>query len=149
MRLSESDFTPNYFADFLGIQTVYAGRDGVDMALELRNELLNSYHVAHGGVSMTMLDIVMAKAARWSDPYAQEGEMGRKVVTVEMKTSFLRPARPGKLTAHGQIIQVTESLAFTQGWAMDSYGKKVAHATGLFKYLREGRNKNLKQGNAV
>ena len=51
---------------------------------------LNSFDVVHGGASMTLLDVVMAHAARSMEP-----SMG--VVTIEMKTSFMRAAK-GPLT---------------------------------------------------
>ena len=51
-----------------------------------------------------MLDVVMAHAARSVEP-----AMG--CVTVEMKTSFMRPAK-GALTAHGTLLHRTRSLAF-------------------------------------
>src|SRR5574343_1489543 len=58
----------------------------------------NSFDVTHGGAVMTLLDVVMATAARSLEP-----DMG--AITIEMKTSFMRPARvaPGqKLLAKGQ-----------------------------------------------
>ena len=39
-------------------------RRGRDRASTLRDELCNSWSVAHGGVTMTLLDVVMAHAAR-------------------------------------------------------------------------------------
>ena len=51
-----------------------------------RAEHHNSFGITHGGAVMSLLDVVMATAAR---SVAQE--MG--VVTIEMKTSFMRPAR--------------------------------------------------------
>lgn len=105
--------------------------------LELRPELLNIFGVAHGGVSMTMMDVAMGQAAHRADPHAIPGEKGRSVMTVEMKTSFLKPALLGKLTAHGRVIQATHSLAFTEGWVCDTEGVRLAHATGTFKYMRK------------
>ena len=49
-----------------------------------RAEHHNSFDITHGGAVMTLLDVVMATAAR-----SVEQEMG--VVTIEMKTSFMRP----------------------------------------------------------
>ena len=64
-----------------------------------RPEHLNSFAVTHGGACMTLLDVTMATAAR-----SVQKDMG--VVTIEMKTSFMRPA-PGdgsKLTARGRLM---------------------------------------------
>ncbi len=96
-----------------------------------RPEHLNSFDVTHGGAVMTLLDVVMATAARSVSP-----EMG--VVTIEMKTSFMRPAQvPAgeKLTATGQLLHRTRSMAFTEGRVFDAQGQLCAHATGTFKYV--------------
>jgi uncharacterized protein (TIGR00369 family) len=102
-------------------------------------EHLNSFNVTHGGALMTLLDVTMATAARSVSP-----EMG--VVTVEMKTSFMQPAVPGQLTAKGELMHRTVTLAFTQATVFDAEGKPCAHATGTFKYVKRlatgGRNVN-------
>ena len=92
---------------------------------------LNSFAVTHGGACMTLLDVAMAVAAR-----SVQKDMG--VVTIEMKTSFMRPA-PGdgsQLTAKGRLIHRSTSLAFTEATIYDAQGQACAHATGTFKYVR-------------
>ena len=94
-------------------------------------EHLNSFAVTHGGAVMTLLDVVMATAARSADPV-----MG--VVTIEMKTSFVRPAKvsPGqKLVAKGLLQHRTRSMAFTEGRVYDAEGQLCAMSTGTFKYV--------------
>jgi uncharacterized protein (TIGR00369 family) len=94
-------------------------------------EHLNSFAVTHGGAVMTLLDVVMATAARSVEP-----ALG--VVTIEMKTSFMRPAQvPAgeKLTATGQLLHRTRSMAFTEGRVFGAQGQLCAHATGTFKYV--------------
>jgi uncharacterized protein (TIGR00369 family) len=91
-------------------------------------EHLNSFGVTHGGASMTLLDVTMATAARSVQP-----DMG--VVTIEMKTSFMQPAR-GKLTAQGHLMHRSATLAFTEGTIYDEQGRACAHATGTFKYVK-------------
>ena len=94
-------------------------------------EHLNSFDVTHGGAVMTLLDVVMATAARSVAP-----EQG--VVTIEMKTSFMRPAKvvPGqKLIARGELQHRTRSMAFTEGRVYDADGQLCAVSTGTFKYV--------------
>lgn len=94
-------------------------------------EHLNSFAVTHGGAVMTLMDVTMATAAR-----SVEKDMG--VVTIEMKTSFMRPA-PGdgsRLTAKGRLIHRTTSMAFTEATLYDAQGQACAHSTGTFKYVR-------------
>ncbi|MGC1173084.1 PaaI family thioesterase [Polaromonas sp.] len=91
-------------------------------------EHLNSFHVTHGGALMTLLDVTMATAARSVLP-----DMG--VVTIEMKTSFMQPAR-GKLSGKGRLMHRTATMAFTEATIYDEEGRACAHATGTFKYVK-------------
>ena len=89
----------------------------------------NSLGVTHGGAIMTLLDVSMATAARSDTP-------GQGVVTIEMKTSFMQAAS-GPLTARGQLLHRTATLAFTQSTIYDAKGRACAMAVGTFKYLKE------------
>ena len=91
-------------------------------------EHLNSFDVAHGGACMTLLDVAMATAARSVQP-----EMG--VVTIEMKSSFMLPAK-GPLVARGRLMHRTATMAFTEATVYDAQGRACTHATGTFKYVK-------------
>ncbi len=121
------------FVELLGFELLRFEPGEAEIAVELRDELTNSWGVAHGGVSMTLLDVVMAHAAR------SPGEVGLAetsgVVTIEMKTSFLRPGL-GRLVGKGRRLHRTTSLAFCEASLFDAGGELVAHATGTFKYLK-------------
>jgi len=98
-----------------------------ELHFEARPEHMNSYAVTHGGATMTLLDVTLATAARSDTP-----DMG--VVTIEMKTSFMHPAR-GPLVAKGRLLHRTRSLAFVEGAVYDAEGRVCSHATGTFKYV--------------
>jgi uncharacterized protein (TIGR00369 family) len=121
------------FVELLGFELVRFERGGAEIALTLRDELTNSWGVAHGGVSMTVLDVVMAHAARTPGDDGVEQTSG--VVTVEMKTTFIRPGL-GRLVATGKRLHRTVSLAFCEASLVDESGQLVAHATGTFKFLK-------------
>ncbi len=91
-------------------------------------EHLNSFNVVHGGASMTLLDVVMAHAAR-----SVQQDMG--CVTIEMKTSFMQAAR-GPLRATAKLLHRTATMAFTEGHVWDADGRLCAHASGTFKFVR-------------
>jgi uncharacterized protein (TIGR00369 family) len=116
------------FVEHLGFRlTRFEGGES-EIRFEARPEHENTFAVTHGGVVMTLLDVSMATAARSIEP-----DMG--VVTIEMKTSFMRPTR-GLVTAKGRIMHRTTSLAFTESTIFDAKGNACAHATGTFKYVR-------------
>ena len=114
------------FAEHLQLDSPRSSDGSAQMAYETRAEHLNSFGIVHGGAVMTLLDVVMASAARSLQP-----EMG--MITIELKTSFMRPAQ-GSLTAHGEVLHRTRKMAFVEGRVMDDQGQLCAHATGTFKY---------------
>ena len=121
------------FVQLLGMELQRFDPDAAEIHLELREELTNSWGVAHGGVTMTLLDVVMAHAAR--SPKAADGPTQPGVVTIEMKTSFMRPGQ-GRLVATGRRLHMTASLAFCEASVHDAAGQLVGHATGTFKFLK-------------
>jgi uncharacterized protein (TIGR00369 family) len=127
------DFTRRIpFVDTLGLELWRFEGGHSELRLELREPLTNSLAVAHGGVLMTMLDVAMAHAAR-SIHARTAADHG--VVTIEMKTSFVRPAT-GRLRCEGALLYRTTGLAFCEGRLFDAGDRLCAHATGTFKYLR-------------
>ena len=116
------------FVDHLGFELQLFDGGLSELLYAPRPEHLNSFAVTHGGALMTLLDVTMAVAAR-----SVQKDMG--VVTIEMKTSFMQPAR-GKLIGKGHLMHRTATMAFTEGTVFDEEGRACAHATGTFKYVR-------------
>jgi uncharacterized protein (TIGR00369 family) len=121
------------FVEHLGFELLRFERGEAEIAVELREELTNSWGVAHGGVTMTLLDVVMAHAARSPGDDGVAETSG--VVTIEMKTTFMRPGL-GRLVGTGKRLHRTASMAFCEGSLADVEGKLVAHATGTFRFLK-------------
>ncbi len=121
------------FVEQLGFELWAWGDGAAELRLDVTPAHLNSWAVAHGGVLMTMLDVAMAHAAR--SVHARQPDHGPGVVTIEMKTSFLRPAE-GALRARATLLHRTPTLAFTEARVLDAADRVCAHATGTFKYLR-------------
>jgi uncharacterized protein (TIGR00369 family) len=118
------------FANLLGIRLREKDVGRVVFDLDLRPELMNSFHAAHGGVVMTLLDLAMSQAARFMDPQAVGA------VTVEMKTSFLAIGK-GALVVEGRCIHHGTSVSFCEGEARDPTGRLVAKANGTFMVRTE------------
>jgi len=124
---------PIPFVETLGFELLRMQDGEAEIAFDLRDEHHNSWGVAHGGVLMTLLDVVMAHASRATAADDQSARPG--VVTVEMKTSFMRPGT-GRLRAQGRLLHRTATLAFTDGTVRNAAGQLVGHASGTFKYMR-------------
>jgi uncharacterized protein (TIGR00369 family) len=122
------------FVEQLGLELHRFENGHAEVQVDLETAHLNSWEVAHGGVLMTLLDVAMAHAAR--SLHAKEPDHGPGVVTVEMKTSFMRPAQ-GRLVCKGTLLHRSATMAFCEGSVFDADHHLCAHATGTFKYLRK------------
>ncbi|CAH2773977.1 MAG: Thioesterase [uncultured Paraburkholderia sp.] len=100
-----------------------------EVVLSLLPEHMNTWDVAHGGVTMTLADVALAMAAR-----SLAGD-GVGVVTVEMKVNFMEPGR-GELRATARVLHRSTTMAYCEGEIRDSEGHFVAKALGTFKYMR-------------
>lgn len=121
------------FVQQLGLELHAIGDGEAELRLTVVEQHLNSWRVAHGGVVMTLLDVAMAHAARSVNRHLPD--LGPGVVTVEMKTSFMRPGE-GQLRAVGKLLHRSTTMAFCEGSIYGEGDKLCAHATGTFKYLR-------------
>ncbi|MCX8113875.1 MAG: PaaI family thioesterase, partial [Burkholderiaceae bacterium] len=88
--------------------------------------------VGHGGVVMSLLDVAMARAAKSRVEAERGGAVGS--VTVEMKTSFFRPAR-GRVVARGRVLHRSTTMAYCEAELVDAEGLLVAKALGTIKFL--------------
>jgi uncharacterized protein (TIGR00369 family) len=132
------------FVEKLGFELISFGDGESELSVDLTDAHLNSWAVAHGGVVMTLLDVAMAIAAR-SGNRGDSGDLGPGVVTIEMKTSFMRPGER-RLRGLGKLLHRTVTMAFCEASVIDDAGRLCAHATGTFKFIKAlpGRDKTIK-----
>jgi uncharacterized protein (TIGR00369 family) len=97
----------------------------VEVAFEAKAELLaNPMKQVQGGYLCAMLDECMSVACMVASG------MTAVAPTAEMKTSFFRPAMPGRLRGVGRVVRWGRTLAFTEGELYDAEDRLVAKATG-------------------
>lgn len=120
------DLTAKTFPETLGLQSLPAPEGESEIVLDLHPALCNEFGAAHGGIVMTLLDVAMAVAARTQVP-------GYGVVTVDLSTSFMRPAKADRLIARGQVMQATASTVFCRGVLESMEGRVMAIAQGTFR----------------
>ena len=97
----------------------------VEAMFEAPAELFaNPMGQVQGGYLCAMLDECMSVACMVASG------MTHVAPTVEMKTSFLRPASPGRLRGVGRVMQFGRTVAFTEGELYDAGDRLVAKASG-------------------
>jgi len=123
------------FTEHLGIQLVESTKEHAVVSLKKRPELLNSWGATHGGVIMTMLDLVMSWAVR-----GHYGVVGG-VLTVDLSLGFMKASYGDRVIAEGRVLHGGKSTAFCEGEARDDKGELLAKAIGTFKLLAEREKK--------
>jgi len=97
----------------------------VEVGFEARADLLcNPMGQIQGGYVCAMLDECMSVAGMITSG------MTHVVPTLEMKTSFLRPAMPGTLKGIGRVVKWGKTVCFTEGELYDGEGRLLAKASG-------------------
>ena len=92
-------------------------------------EFLNPIGTVQDGILTAMLDDTMGPAAA--------AHLGGEAFcqTLELKTSFLRPARPGKLYGDGWVVHRGRDIVFLEGRLEDSDGRLIATATATTRVI--------------
>jgi uncharacterized protein (TIGR00369 family) len=86
-------------------------------------EFCNPTGAIQGGFLTAMLDDVMSVAGLVASG------MTHVMPTLEMKTSFLRPAFPGPLIGVGRVVKWGKTIAFTEGELLDAERRVLARAS--------------------
>lgn len=121
------------FLRALGARLGATGHGTAEITLAVVPEHQNSLGMAHGGVVMALLDVAMARAGRTL--LADEDGEPMAAVTIEMKTSFFRPAL-GDLVAKGRVLHRSATMVYCEAELIDGGGHVAAKSLGTFKYVR-------------
>jgi uncharacterized protein (TIGR00369 family) len=97
----------------------------VEAEFEARAEVMaNPMKLIQGGFLTAMLDEVMSTAC------VVASGLTAAAPSLEIKTSFLRPVRPGRLRGVGRVLRWGRQIAFTEGELYDAEGRLAAKASG-------------------
>lgn len=116
------------FTRWLGVQRAYSKDGHARLTIESRPELENVIHAIHGGVVLTLMDVVMASAA------VSLVDFQKTAVTLNLNSSFVRPGR-GRLVADGEVLQTLDGVILCQAEVRDEADEVVARGMGSFRYL--------------
>ncbi len=115
----------NPFGDLLGIVFTAYGEGRSRCELEPRRDLINPHGVLHGGVIYSMVDFGMG-AALYS--VMDENEL---CATVEIKITYLKSVREGKLACESRVIDRRRRIAVLESEVRNGE-EIVAKALGTF-----------------
>jgi uncharacterized protein (TIGR00369 family) len=109
-------------------------RGRITVSFQARPDFCNLIGSVQGGMLTAMLDLAMSFAVLCSL------EDGHVVPSLEIKTTFIAPARHGAIVGEGIMIRRGRSIAFMEGRLTDTDGNllSTASATGQIR-LRDAR----------
>ena len=109
------------FSIWLGIERLLVARGRCELRMTVREEMLNGFSIAHGGITYSLADSCLAFAAN---------SHGIQSVSVETSISHTRPVKAGDvLTASSEEMSLSRSIGIYHITVRDQEGRTVA----LFK----------------
>lgn len=90
------------FSNWLGIEVLHVEAGSCSLAMQIREEMLNGFKIAHGGISYSLADSALAFASNSG---------GRKSVSIETSISHLVSLVAGdRIVAEAALETETEKL---------------------------------------
>jgi uncharacterized protein (TIGR00369 family) len=116
----------------LGRRVLRAERDSgrSELSFEAPEAFTNGMDNVQGGLLASMLDSVMGAALA---TVLAEGE---RSPTLEIKVSFIKPAKVGTIGGTARVVHRGKSVAFVEGELHDSSGALLATATSTARITR-------------
>jgi|HubBroStandDraft_1064217.scaffolds.fasta_scaffold09891_6 uncharacterized protein (TIGR00369 family) len=105
-------------------------RGEIEVFFEAGPQFCNPMGHIQGGFLAAMLDDTLGPALVCTL------EPGEFAPTLELKISFLRPAKPGRLVGRGRVVHRGGTIAFLAGDLFDADGLQLASATATARVLR-------------
>ena len=112
-------------------------RDGYGrISLELEPRHLNTSKVVHGGVIMTLMDVITGMTGAFCTVKGNR----RHAMTVSLNTNFIGQAGSGRLIGIGHKTAGGRKIYFTSGEIRNAEGLVIATATGVHRYRSGSEN---------
>jgi uncharacterized protein (TIGR00369 family) len=122
---------PSGFRLLLGYRVVEWRENFAAIEMDLEPKHMNGLGIVHGGVYATLLDAAQGHAVTFCPDPART----RICVTISLTTSFLSPAREGRVRAEGRCIGIHDRVATAQADMFDAAGTLLASAQASFRYM--------------
>lgn len=115
------------FERFLAVVRRERHEDGITCECEIREELLNSHGVLHGGVIASIAD----EAAWWAiDAHTT---LSARCTTTELKINYLEPLVGTKVVARAILLRIGKTLCVSRVDLSGEDGKLAA--VGIVTYM--------------
>ena len=126
---------PDGWMATLGARIVEAEPGRVVLELESGPQHRHGGGVVQGGVITQIADAAMGMSL------ATLQEDGLWNTTIELKINFLRPVIEGRLRAVGRVIEMKQTLFFSEADVVDEKGRLIARASSTCMPVPQGQGR--------
>jgi uncharacterized protein (TIGR00369 family) len=126
---------PDGWMETLGARIVEAEPGRVVLELPVGPQHRHGGGVVQGGVITQIADAAMGMSLGTLQ------EDGMWNTTVELKINFLRPVLEGRLRAIGRVIEMKQTLFFSEADVVDERGRLIARASSTCMPVPEGQGR--------
>jgi uncharacterized protein (TIGR00369 family) len=126
---------PDGWMETLGARIAEAEPGRVVLELEAGPQHRHGGGVVQGGVITQIADAAMGMSL------ATLQEDGMWNTTIELKINFLRPVVAGRLRAIGRVVEMRQSLLFSEADVIDDRERLVARASSTCMPVPEGQGR--------
>ena len=119
-------FIENPFDEFLRCQYERISETNLKVTLPVQPLFINILGVVHGGIICSLADITMGNM------FAIDENNRQIVVTVDLKTTFIKGAKGDFLIADAHLIKKGRTLHHIDCFIYDGNNELVAKTSGIF-----------------
>jgi len=127
--------TPAGWMETLGARVTESEPGRVVLELEAGPQHRHGGGVVQGGVITQIADAAMGMSL------ATLQEDGVWNTTIELKINFLRPVVEGRLRAVGRVVEMKQTLLFSEADVVDDSGRLIARASSTCMPVPQGQGR--------
>jgi uncharacterized protein (TIGR00369 family) len=126
---------PDGWMEMLGARIIEAEPGRVVLELEAGPQHRHGGGVVQGGVITQIADAAMGMSL------ATLQEDGLWNTTIELKINFIRPVISGRIRAVGRVVEIKQTLMFSEADVLDEQDRLVARASSTCLPVPEGQGR--------
>jgi uncharacterized protein (TIGR00369 family) len=128
----ETQYIKNHFDHLLNCKYERISETNLKVTLPVKPLLLNTVGCVQGGIISLLADLAMGNTC---NNFEEDDSNLQSVVTVDLKTTYLKGAKGDYLTADAHMIKKGRTLNHLDCYIYNDNNELVAKATGIFANL--------------
>ena len=122
LKIANKMYEQDAFSQWLGIKIVNVSDGYCQLKMTVRKEMLNGFHIAHGGIAYSLADSALAFASNSN---------GKKSLSVETSISHTVSIKDGdSLTATAEELSLSDKIGVYLITITNNENQKIAYFKG-------------------